>query len=254
MVAQEGEASPDPTGQFKDYLCETGERALIRLCRGCPLGFAIAALIVPLGARAGSSDTDGQLWTELDVTAPVAANTTITGIARLRFSETLANPVLASPGADLNYDIGPWTLSAGYRYDATAQREPETIGGKTVTIKQDALLMGKRSWRFGRSTLQLRLRLDDTLSASSNPYRARVRVEYRWATEGLRRVGYLFTNDEVFYEFQDQKWFRNRLKAGLNLTLTPRTDLQLYYLHQYSDNSTPATINGLGLTCAVTFE
>ncbi len=215
---------------------------------------AVAAFLAPPAAGGSSSDTDTQLWTELDVTAPLASHTTITGIARLRFSETLANPVLASPGADVNYQLGRWTLSAGYRYDATAQREPETVGGKSVKISQTALLTGKRSWRFGRNTLGLRLRLDDTLNASSNPYRARVRVEYRWATEGLRWVSYLFTNDEAFYEFQDQQWFRNRFKAGLNLTLTPRTDLQIYYLHQHSDNSTPATIDGLGLTCDVTFE
>jgi hypothetical protein len=155
---------------------------------------------------------------------------------------------------DLNYKAGEWTLSAGYRYDATAQREPETVGGKSIEIKQTALLMGRRAWRFGRNTLAVRLRLDDTLDASSNPYRARVRLEYRWAPEGLRWVSYLFTNDEVFYEFQDQKWFRNRFRAGGNLTLTEHTDLQVFYQRQDSNNSTPAAINALGLTLNVTFK
>jgi len=214
----------------------------------------MAALSVPLAASASTGVPDAQLWTELDVTYPLTTNITITGIARLRFSESLPNPALASPGVDLNYNAAEWTISAGYRYDATAQREPETVDGKSVKVSQVALLMGKRAWRFGRNTVAVRLRLDDTINASSNPYRARVRLEYRWATEGLRWVSYLFTNDEVFYEFQDQNWFRNRFRAGMNLTVTERTDLQMFYQRQDSNNSTPGAINALGLTFDVTFQ
>ncbi len=215
---------------------------------------AVAVLAAPLAAWAGTGDPDTQLWTELDVTSPLTTNTTITGLARLRFSESLPNPTFASPGVDLNYKAGEWALSAGYRYDATAQREPETVGGKTVKISQTALLMGKRAWRFGRNTLAIRLRFDDTINASSNPYRARFRAEYRWTTEEVRWMAYVFANDEVFYEFQDQKWFRNRFQAGTNLVLTERTTLRVYYQRQDSNNSTPGAINALGLTFDVTFK
>jgi len=227
--------------------CRSRESSAIRY-------ILIATCAAPLAAWAGTSDPDTQLWTEVDVTGPLATNTTITGIARMRLSESEPNPTLLSPGVDLNYKAGQWTVSAGYRYDATAQREPETIEGRSVKISQVALLMGRRSWRFGRNTLGLRLRLDDTINASSNPYRARIRLEYRWATEGLRWMSYLFTNDEAFYEFQDQKWFRNRFRAGMNLVLTGRTDLQVFYQRQDSNNSTPRAINALGLTLDVTFE
>jgi hypothetical protein len=213
---------------------------------------APAACALPLAAWAGTGAPDTQLWTEVDVTGPLTTNTTITGVARVRLSESLPNPVLASPGVDLNYKAGEWTLSAGYRYDATAQREPETIGGKSVKISQVALLMGKRAWRFGRNTLALRLRFDDTINASSNPYRVRFRGEYRWATEGIRWMSYVFVNDEVFYEFQDEKWFRNRFRAGANLMLTERTELEVFYQRQDSNNSTPGAINALGLTLDVT--
>ena len=215
---------------------------------------AIAACALPLAAWAGTGVPDTQLWTEVDVTGPLATNTTITGVARLRLSENEPNPTLLSPGVDLNYKAGEWTVSAGYRYNATAQREPETIEGRSIKISQVALLMGRRAWRFGRNTLAIRLRLDDTINASSNPYRARIRLEYRWATEGLRWVSYLFANDEGFYEFQDQKWFRNRFRAGANLKLSKRTELEVFYQRQDSNNSTPGAINALGLTADVTFE
>jgi hypothetical protein len=215
---------------------------------------AVAACAAPLAAWAGTGAPDTQLWTEVDVTGPLATNTTITGVARLRLSESEPNPTLLSPGVDFNYKTGEWTVSAGYRYNATAEREPETVEGKSVKISQVALLMGRRAWRFGRNTLALRLRFEDTINASSNPYRARIRLEYRWATEQLRWVSYLFVNDEGFYEFQDQKWFRNRFRAGANLKLSKRTELEVFYQRQDSNNSTPGAINALGLTMDVTFE
>ena len=227
---------------------------MIRCASRVRTTLAAATCAVPLAAWAATGAPDTQLWTELDVTGPLATNTTLTGVARFRFSESLPNPTLASPGVDLNYKAGEWTLSAGYRYDATAQREPETVDGKTVKISQVALLMGKRAWRFGRNTLAVRLRLDDTINASSNPYRARFRGEYRWATEGIRWMSYVFANDEVFYEFQDEKWFRNRFRAGANLILSERTDLEVFYQRQDSNNSTPGAINALGLTFDVTFK
>lgn len=218
------------------------------------LRIAVAACAAPLAAWAGTGAPDTQLWTELDVTAPLVDDVTITGVGRLRFSESLPNPTLSSLGADLNYKLAAWTVSAGYHHEVTPERPPETIDGKSVKITQLVRLMGSRAWRFGRNTLAVRLRLDNTLNASSNPYRARIRLEYRWAPEGPRWLSYLFTNDEVFYEFQDQKWFRNRFRAGANLTLSERTDLDVFYQRQDSNNSTPGAINALGLTLSVTFE
>jgi hypothetical protein len=61
---------------------------------------------------AGTGEPDDQLWTELDVVAPLASNTTITGIGQLRLSETLSNPIFTALGADVNYQYDEWTVSA----------------------------------------------------------------------------------------------------------------------------------------------
>jgi hypothetical protein len=233
----------------------TGERSLIRGCKHfLRRPIALAVLCAPLAAWAGTGVPDEQLWTELDVTGPLSTNTTITGIAKVRVSESLPNPTVTTLEADLNHKVGDWWLSIGYRHEVTPQRPEETVDGRDVKITQTVKLFGSRAWRFGRNTLALRLRLDDTLNASSNPYRARVRLEYRWATEGLSWMSYLFANDEVFYEFQDQAWYRNRFRAGVNLVLSERTDLQVFYQRQDSNNSTPGAINALGVTLDVTFK
>jgi len=215
---------------------------------------ALVLAVMPLVVWAGTGEPDAQLWTELDVTGPIATNTTITGIAKVRFSESLTNPTLTSGEVNLNHRIGDWNLGIGYAHELTPQRPEENIDGKDVKVTQVVRVFGTYAWRWERNTLSLRLRLDDTLNASSNPYRARVRLEYRWATAGLSCMSYLFASDEVFYEFQDQQWYRNRFRAGTNLVLTERTDLQVFYQRQDSNNSTPGAINALGLTVDVTFK
>jgi hypothetical protein len=92
----------------------------------------VAILAVPLAAQAGTGEPDTQLWTELNVTGPVATDTTITGIGKLRFSESLANPTLAALEVDRNHKLGDWWLGIGYRYDATPDRQEEIIGGERV--------------------------------------------------------------------------------------------------------------------------
>jgi hypothetical protein len=91
-------------------------------------------------------------------------------------------------------------------------------------------------------------------SASSNPWRARLRLEYRLATEDWGRVSFLYTSDEVFYEFSDEEFWRNRFQAGLNLVCSGRTNLRLYYQRQDSRHQIPGAINALGVLVVVTFE
>ena len=209
----------------------------------------MALLAAPAVSWGGTGEPDDQLWTELDVIAPLASNTTITGIGQLRLSETLSNPVLTALGADVNYKYDEWTVSVGYRHQVTGNRE-----GEDVNITQVALVMATWARRFGRGTIAIRTRVENTITASSNPWRARLRLEYRWATEGWGLVSYLYGSDEVFYRFDKDEFWRNRFQAGSNLTFSKHTDLKLYYQRQDSRHQTPAAINALGVLAVVTFD
>jgi hypothetical protein len=206
-------------------------------------------LAAPATSWAGTGEPDDQLWTELDAVAPLASNTTITGIGQLRLSETLSNPIFTALGADVSYKYDEWTVSLGYRHQVTGNRQ-----GEDLNITQVALLMGTWARRFGRSTIAVRTRAENTITASSNPWRARLRLEYRWATEGWGLVSYLYTSDEVFYRFDKDEFWRNRFQAGCNLTFSKHTDLKLYYQRQDSRHQTPGAINALGVIAVVTFE
>ena len=219
-----------------------------RRSRGALLVLTLSAAVAT-AARAGTGVPDDQLWTELDVIAPLATNTTITGVAQLRLSETLPNPILTALGADLNYKLGEWTLGIGYRHEVTGNRQ-----GEEPNITQVLRLPATWARRFGRSTVAIRTMVQDTLTASSNPWRMRLRAEYRWATETWGPIAYLYANDEVFYQFSDDEFYRNRFQAGLNLRFGERTSLRVYYQRQDSKNQTPGAINALGLLAAYDFD
>jgi len=80
------------------------------------LTIVMALLAAPALSWAGTGEPDDQLWTELRVVAPLACNTTVTGISQLRLSETLSNPIFTALGADVNYRNDEWTVSLGYRH------------------------------------------------------------------------------------------------------------------------------------------
>jgi Protein of unknown function (DUF2490) len=209
----------------------------------------VALMAAPVASWAGTGVPDDQLWGELDVTAPLTATTSITGIGQLRLSETLPNPTLTAMGADVNFKDGEWTFSLGYRHQLTGNRQ-----GEDVNVTQAALLMGTWARRFGRSTIDLRTRVEHTISTPGNPWRARFRAEYRCATSGWGLVSYLYSNDEVFYQFSNDEFWRNRFQAGGNLTFGAHTDVRLYYQRQDSRHQTPGAINALGVLVAVSFE
>jgi hypothetical protein len=209
----------------------------------------VAVMATPAATLGGTGEPDDQLWTELDVVAPLGANTTITGIGQLRLSETLVNPILTALGADMNYKYGEWTVSVGYRHQVTGNRE-----GEDINVTQVALVMGTWARRFGRSTIAIRTRVENTITAASNPWRARLRAEYRWATEDWGLVSYLYSSDEVFYRFDKDEFWRNRFQAGGNLAFSKHMDLKLYYQRQDSRHQTPGAINALGVLAVVAFD
>jgi hypothetical protein len=211
-------------------------------------GLAALALAASFSSWAGTGVPDDQLWTELDVIAPLRDQLSITGIGQLRLSESLDNPTLSGLGADLNYKDGAWTFGAGYRHQLTGHR---TVDPK---ITQIALVMATYAWQLGRSTVLIRARFEDSITASSNPYRLRLRGEYRWKTTQLGPISYLFTNDEVYYQLSNAEFFRNRFQAGMNLVIGKRTGIRVYYQRQDDKLSHPGAINALGLIGAITFD
>jgi hypothetical protein len=205
---------------------------------------------VTLAARAwgGTGVPDSQLWSELDLIAPTSANTFITGIGQARFSESVPNPTYSALGLEFNYKNRDLTLTGGYRHQVTGHKTDEP------KVTQLALLMGTYAPRFGRSTVALRLRIENTITASGNPWRVRMRAEYRYALADFGPVTYAYTSDEVFYQFQQSEWYRNRFQAGVNLKFGRRWNVLGYFQRQDDRLNHPGAINALGFTMKYAFD
>jgi hypothetical protein len=210
---------------------------------------AAAVLGASPGVRAGTGVPDDQLWTEVDVSGPLGQNYILTGVAQLRLSESLANPIYTAGGLDLDRKVGDWMLGIGYRHQVTGNHQ-----GEDVNITQVFRLNATWKYRSGRNTFAIRTRVENTLTASGNPWRVRLRPEYRWATPDWGIVSYLFANDEVYYRFSDDEFFRNRFRAGMNFVFSKRTSLQAFYQRQDTEDQTPGAINAVGLTLEISLD
>jgi hypothetical protein len=217
--------------------------------RGCAVAALAVAACAPLTpTSAGTGVPDFQQWTELDALIGLSERMSTTVIGQARFSETLANPVFTGSGLDLSYRYDEWTAAIGYRHQITGYHTDEP------KVTQIALLMGTYAHKMGRGTLAVRFRVENTISAFSNPWRVRLRGEYRWETPALHPLSYLFANDEIYYRFQDDVLYRNRFQAGVDLTLTKRSSIRLYYERQDDKFNTPGALNVLGVLATVNFE
>jgi hypothetical protein len=218
--------------------------------RACVVGAALALVAFAPLARtyAGTGAPDFQQWTELDALIGLASRTSMTVIGQARFSATLANPVFTGSGLDLSYQYDAWTFAMGYRHQITGYHTDEP------QVTQLALLMTTYAHRIGRSTVSVRGRVENTISAFSNPWRVRLRGEYRWATPDWGPLTCLFANDEIYYRFQNDMLYRNRFQAGVDLAMTSRSSMRVYYERQDDKLNTPGALNVIGVIVAMTFE
>ena len=206
----------------------------------------VAAYAAPLAGATPSPDA--QIWSEADFIGSLSRQTTLTGIVIGRAGESVPNPTLTALGLQLDRKLGHWSFGLGYRHET----ERHATGGPDIS--QLALAVATFREDFGRSAVQIRSRVDNTLHSSGNPWRFRIRAEYRWATLGLRPINYLFLNDEAFYQGSAGEWSRNRAQGGLGLDLGRGKDLQVYYQWQNDRIASPARINALGLHFDMRFD
>ena len=212
------------------------------------LALLVGASVVPLTSLAATPSPDAQLWSEADFIGSLSKKTTLTGIAIARVGQSVPNPTLTALGLQLDQKVAHWTFGVSYR--RTVVRH--STGGPSIS--QLAIAMATYEVRLDRSTIEVRGRVDNTLHSTGNPWRFRIRPEYRWAIEGVGPISYLFVNDEFFYQGSAGEWSRNRAQIGLGLALGRATDLQAYYQWQNDRISTPARSNALGLHLNVHFE
>jgi len=193
------------------------------------------------GASAQSVDrTDNQLWTDVQLAAPVTKSFDFNILGTLRLGRDINRPVDERVGAGFTWKIGKyWTVSPNYLH----------IGMQPVR--------GRKIWE-NRLTLPVTLRfnLDKFRLSDRNQFEHRIRNSglrtnrYRNRFQVEHPVGplSLYVADEVFYDWAVDRWVRNRFTIGASKVFDKHFTQEFYYLRQNDGVSVPGDLNVIGTT------
>ncbi len=227
---------------------------------------ALAIMVLVVGFCTGvrcqevQSDTPKELWSGLDVYAPVNEKFRLYFMVSGNRAEETRKSFETTVGAHLDYNAHKrFVLRAGYRYSFAPGDEDDFQEHRIVTEQTFrhelpwAMLLSDRNrqdWRFVNGNFSFR-------------YRNRVRLERE-----IRAWGRSFTpygSVEGYYDTRFDVWNRNRLTAGAEFQLkrgfpllrelTPRKQviLDLYYTKQNDSRSQPHHVHAVGATLALHF-
>jgi len=198
-------------------------------------------ILLVSGASAQSVDrTDNQLWTDVQLAAPVTKSFDFNILGTLRLGRDINRPVDERVGAGFTWKIGKyWTVSPNYLH----------IGMQPVR--------GRKIWE-NRLTLPVTLRfnLDKFRLSDRNQFEHRIRNSglrtnrYRNRFQVEHPVGplSLYVADEVFYDWSVDRWVRNRFTIGASKVFDKHFTQEFYYLRQNDGVSVPGDLNVIGTT------
>jgi len=134
-----------------------------------------------------------------------------------------------------------FTVVPRYRY-----RAEQLFSGASTTenrLSADGVVNFKiRKFKFTDNNLfEFRFRR----AGNSQRYRNRLKVSHP-ITVGKTNID-LFASDEVYYEWEERAWTRNRFKIGFGKDLGERGGYEVYYMRQNDGFSRPGDLNVVGI-------
>jgi len=221
----------------KLLLCDMASRALAALIGALMLTARAGALASP-----APTNDDFQTWNEIDVTAPLDEQLALTWVSWVR--SNAQGPVNYAYGAEAAMTLSSHlTLSPSYYvYDSYKSATRQWVETRQPTL---AAIVSEQLRQCDLS-VRNRLSVVDGGGASYEEYRIRPQVDCRISVEPLNVSAFVW--DELFYYSQYHRWNRNRVAPGFRVDCSQRWAFELYYLHQYDEESRPREVNAVSLT------
>jgi len=217
----------------------------------------LASAVLAAGAAAAASaeaqavkSADNQLWSEIDVSAQVAARLALTATVVDRQGDGLPNPTLWGGGLTGDLRLSPnWSIGAG-AYEVQARSA--VSGGRLNATLPLAYITADGS--AGGFHVSDRNRIEDEVGLPGDPWRYRNRLMVERPLHIALPIRSIFVSDEVFYDFGQRRLSRNRAQVGVTLTPVGPAALQLYLMRQDDAFAHPSGLNILGLTLKVEID
>jgi len=204
----------------------------------CQLFFTL-----PVFAQSDDDERDNQFRMEVEVSVPLYKGLNVFFDADLRLGK-FEKTRFVRPGAGFFYKqkFGKFfTVEPGYRHrtllEFRGKRESENILFVNGKIKFNI-----RKFEISQNNLvEFRFRK----SNNSQRYRPRLKISHP-VKVGKTEID-VFASDEVYYEWKNDAWTRNRFKVGFGKKIGERADYELYYMRQNDSYSKPGDLHIFGI-------
>lgn len=198
----------------------------------------VICLLVSISA-AGQDNADIQSWNDVQVTVKLNKKVDLFSVATLQFQKNLtqvkdgrfAIGITLKPSDSLS--ITPFTTLLRFRRSSGEFRTEYRFSLRAVYR-----FPVKRFRLSHRSQIEYRFRP----GANSWRYRPSLTVEKaipKSFASGLK----IFATEEPFYDSASGRFSRNRFSIGVNKVLTKKLSVDIYYLRQGDNFSSPGTID-----------
>jgi len=210
--------------------------------------FFLFFLISPIFPQTSDEEprTDNQFRGEVEVAVPIVRDLFLTVGGDLRVGLVDDNRfVRGEVGFLYKQKIGKYLMVVPrYRY-----RAERTFSGASSTenrLSADGVVNFKiRKFEITDNNLfEFRFRR----SGNSQRYRNRLKVSHPLKV-GKTNID-LFASDEVYYEWEERAWTRNRFKVGFGKDLGERGGYEVYYMRQNDGFSRPGDLHVFGIEFA----
>jgi len=186
---------------------------------------------------------DNQFRAEVEIAVPIYKQLYLTLGSDLRLGQVAENRfVRGEAGFIYKQKIGKYfTIVPRYRY-----RAEQLFSGASTTenrLSADGIVHFKiRKFSIIDNNLfEFRFRR----SGNSQRFRNRLKVSHP-VTVGKTSID-LFGSDEVYYEWKERAWTRNRLRVGFGREINERAGYEIYYMRQNDGFSRPGDLHVFGI-------
>ena len=197
-----------------------------------------------LGQTTRPARKDAQVWTEVQLSVPLAQKIDFVLIGVTRFGRNVSRPVNERIGGGVSFKLGKYvTFLPFYLHVASQPTKSSHSTEERITLEATI------KFPVGRFTIGDRNRLEFHLHdprPNFTQYRNRVQVEHPVKLGKAKFAG--FVADEVFYDSIARAWIRNRLYLGMSRQVNQHFTLDLYYVRQNDSHSHPGDIHAVGTT------
>lgn len=190
------------------------------------------------------SETDNQLWTDVQLSVRVTSTVDFNILGALRFGRDISHTIDERIGAGFSFRFGKYvTVAPNYLHIGMQPFAGRRIWENRLTFPITLRFNVDKFRLSDRNQFERRYR---NSGAKSTRYRNRFQVEHPIGSDNWSLS--LFVADEVFYDWSLDRWVRNRFTVGGAKVFNKHFTQDFYYLRQNDGVSIPGDLNVIGTT------